>query len=114
MKDFHSWVADMQNSIEDKSEFIKPSSPVNEQKPLSVLQKRLLLADALVPENKTLLDVIRWVGIFCVSADGDNIYPGVYDVLGDGSELLVDYQRARTLEAHIKVREKITQWAKNS
>lgn len=87
--DFTTWVSRQANSIEDKSEFIKPSQASVE---LTDLQKRLLFANLLVPnvDTENLLDV--WIEVFRTGVEG-NAY-GQHQVLPGMLSSLIGEDRA--------------------
>ncbi len=73
MKPFHSWLAEQANSIVDNSTvvrdvqtFISPAA----SKPLTDLQKRMAVADMLVPKIACMNDVDSWAHVLCVATLG--------------------------------------------
>lgn len=65
-KEFSTWVSEMSNSIEDASGFIKPSYDITT---LTSMQRRMHIADLLVPNIETEDDVDAWLTAFCVALD---------------------------------------------
>jgi len=64
--EFSTWQARMANSILDTSIIDKDSELINS---LSPLQKRMLIADLVVPIVVTENDLASWVAVFCVTID---------------------------------------------
>ena len=71
MKEFSQWVSDMSGTIEDKSEFIRPS---HNQQPLTDLQKRLHMADLLVPDTSTEDKIQEWMDAFTAMFQDGKLY----------------------------------------
>lgn len=70
-KEFSQWVSDMSGTIEDKSEFIRPN---HHQEPLTHLQKRLHIADVLVPDPTTEDEIQDWMNAFCIRLKDSSFY----------------------------------------
>ena len=68
MKDFHTWVSEQANSIEDKSTFLKGNAVCHTPSPLQI---RMQMADLLMPDPSTEIDVHVWVQVFCICLDDD-------------------------------------------
>lgn len=76
-KEFSVWLGEMANTIEDNSGFIKPSYDITT---LTPSQRRMHIADLLVPIVTTEDDVEAWVCAFCVSVNTSSPkYPRIYD-----------------------------------
>lgn len=96
-KEFSQWVAEMSNSIEDNSNFIKPT---HNTEPLTNLQKRLHIADLLVPNPDTEDAIHDWMRCFCVTLNtynnelDDEIF---YIVIG--KDLSTEYYATETYTA---------------
>lgn len=115
MKDFHTWIADMQNSIEDKSEFIKPSScgcSPTKKEILTDMELRLKFADMLVPSIKTRDDADNWYAVFTVCVTDAK------SVVSDGEAVasyIIQKQwlNANTLEESLGLINKIREFVKD-
>ena len=62
MKEFHQWMSDMTNSIEDGS--VVDKSLCRGGTPL---QKRMYVADLVVPKTNTEVLINDWISVFCVT-----------------------------------------------
>jgi hypothetical protein len=65
-KEFATWVSELSGTIEDTSAWIKPSYDITT---LTPLQRRMHIADLLVPVINKQEDVDDWVTSFCVALD---------------------------------------------
>jgi hypothetical protein len=65
-KEFSTWVSELAGTIQDTSGWIKPSYDITTITPL---QRRMHIADLLVPVINKATDVSDWVTAFCVSFD---------------------------------------------
>lgn len=68
-KEFHAWLAAQANSIEDASEFVKPTLNYHLR---TNLQKRMLFADTLVRHPSTTETIKDWLLVLCTSISGDS------------------------------------------
>lgn len=99
-KEFATWVSELSGTIQDTSAWIKPSYDITTITPL---QRRMHIADLLVPVVNKEEDVDDWVTSFCVALDqggagrrfltevslaslvGKNIYLDYIDTASDSS-----------------------------